>query len=309
MGEDVLKEALFRHSFTVSLTLGILCRGLVLRVTDRQYPTRPQDFLEQIITSGLAASLGAIALPALLDKEFAALTFFAVAIQQFQGLGEQERISLKNIDEDEIVPKGSAYVEEIASTYESRCYISLLSALAASWLFIFCNNRLKFGFFMCTAAATIGAAIVGLLIRRYLRRHSVGDIADVRQAKIKFEGPLLKVNDVLISNIGLEDTRKKYLENGLAIEIVPKNIGDYGIVSDIGQRQAIIHNIFIHMGVNKDVDEKDILTISKLNINKNTVVIPFIPILKDIDTMIKIAQSTPILESAKSKNSDYKKNI
>lgn len=309
MGEDVLKEALFRHSFTVSIILGILCRGLVLRVTDRQYPTRPQDFLEQIITSGLAASLGAIALPALLDKEFSALTFFAVAIQQFQGLGEQERISLKNIDEDEIVPKGSAYVEEISSTYESRCYISLLSALASSWLFIVCNNRLKFGLFMCTVVATIGAAIVGLLIRQYLRRHSIGDIADVRPAKLKFDGPLLKVNDVIISNIGLEDTRKKYLENGLAIEIVPKSIGDYGIISDIGQRQAIIHNIFIHMGVNKDVDEKDILTISKLNVDKNTVVIPFIPIMKNIDTMIGIAKSTPILETAKSKNSDYKRNV
>lgn len=309
MGEDVLKEALFRHSFTVSMILGILCRGLVLRVTDRQYPTRPQDFLEQIITSGLAASLGAIALPALLDKEFSALTFFAVAIQQFQGLGEQERISLKNIDEDEIVPKGSAYVEEISSTYESRCYISLLSALASSWLFIVCNNRLKFGLFMCTVVATIGAAIVGLLIRQYLRRHSIGDIADVRPAKLKFDGPLLKVNDVIISNIGLEDTRKKYLENGLAIEIVPKSIGDYGIISDIGQRQAIIHNIFIHMGVNKDVDEKDILTISKLNVDKNTVVIPFIPIMKNIDTMIGIAKSTPILETAKSKNSDYKRNL
>lgn len=309
MGEDVLKETLFRHSFVVSLILGILCRGLVLRVTDKQYPTRPQDFLEQIITSGLAASLGAIALPALMENEFSALTFFAVAIQQFQGLGEQERITLKNIDEDEIVPKGSAYVEEISSTYESRCYISLLSALTSSWLFIISNNRFKFGFFMCTVVASIGAAIVGLLLRRYLRRHSIGDIADVRQAKIKFDGPLLKVNDVLISNIGLEDTRKKYIENGLAIEIIPRNIGDYGVISDIGQRQAIIHNIFIHMGVNKDVDEKDILTISKLNINKNTVVIPFIPIFKDIDTMVQIAKSTPILETAKGKNSDYKKNI
>jgi hypothetical protein len=293
----------------VSLILGILCRGLVLRITDRQYPKRPQDFLEQIVTSGLAASLGAIALPALIEKEFSALTFFAVAIQQFQGLGEQERITLANIDEEEIVKKGAAYVEEIASTYESRCYISLLSALMASWLFIFSRNRFNFGFLGCTIIASIGAIIVGILLKRYLRRESIGDIAEIKPAKIYFDGPLLKVNDVVVSNIGLSDTRKKYLESGLAIEIVPKTIGDYGIISDLGQRQAIIHNIFIHLGIDKDVDEIDILATSSLDIEKNTVIIPFIPILKDVQTMIQIAKSTPILESAKGKNSDYKKSI
>lgn len=304
-----MEETLFRHSFVVSLILGILCRGLVLRITDRQYPKRPQDFLEQIVTSGLAASLGAIALPALIEKEFSALTFFAVAIQQFQGLGEQERITLANIDEEEIVKKGAAYVEEIASTYESRCYISLLSALMASWLFIFSRNRFNFGFLGCTIIASIGAIIVGILLKRYLRRESIGDIAEIKPAKIYFDGPLLKVNDVVVSNIGLSDTRKKYLESGLAIEIVPKTIGDYGIISDLGQRQAIIHNIFIHLGIDKDVDEIDILATSSLDIEKNTVIIPFIPILKDVQTMIQIAKSTPILESAKGKNSDYKKSI
>ncbi len=75
MEESLLNANLFRHSFIVALVVGILCRGLVLRVTDKQYPSRPQDYLEQIIISGLSASLGAIALPALIDKEFAALTF------------------------------------------------------------------------------------------------------------------------------------------------------------------------------------------------------------------------------------------
>ena len=138
MKEDLLRQSLFRHSFIIALILGILCRAFVLRVTDKQYPTRPQDYLEQIITSALASALGAIALPALMDKEFSALTFFAIAIQQFQGLAQQERITLENIDNDEIVKKGSAYVEEIASTYEARCYVSLLSSLVASGLFILC---------------------------------------------------------------------------------------------------------------------------------------------------------------------------
>ena len=119
MKESLIADDLFRRAFIVALLIGVLCRGLVLRVTDKQYPSRPQDYLEQIIISGLLASLGGIAFPALIDKEFSALTFFAVAIQQFQGLSQEERITIENIDNGEVVPKGAAYIEEISSTYES----------------------------------------------------------------------------------------------------------------------------------------------------------------------------------------------
>ena len=70
MNESLIADDLFRRAFIVALFIGVLCRGLVLRVTDKQYPSRPQDYLEQIIISGLSASLGAIAFPALIDKEF-----------------------------------------------------------------------------------------------------------------------------------------------------------------------------------------------------------------------------------------------
>ncbi|MGL5314876.1 MAG: YIEGIA family protein [Peptostreptococcaceae bacterium] len=306
MKESLLNEELFRRAFIVSMLVGIICRGLVLRVTDRQYPTRPQDYLEQIIISGLSASLGAIALPALMDKEFAALTFFAVAIQQFQGLARQERITIENIDKAELVPKGSPYVEEISSTYESRSYISLFSALLASGIFITCVKKFDLNFLICSIAAAIGGAIVGLIFRRYLRRDSIGDIADVVPAKISFDGPNLMVNDVYIANIGLEDTRKKYMKEGLAVEILPNDLGKFGIINDNGQRAAILHNIFIHMGINKDVDEKDILVISRTNLEKQTVVLPFIPILNDIDEMIRVIKSTPVIETAKGKQSAYK---
>ena len=201
MKESLIADDLFRRAFIVALLIGVLCRGLVLRVTDKQYPSRPQDYLEQIIISGLSASLGAIAFPALIDKEFSALTFFAVAIQQFQGLSQEERIT--------------------------------------------------------------------------------------------------------IENIGLEDTRSKYLKEGIAIEIIPKNMKAYGVVSDLGQRQAVLHNLFIHFGINKDIDEKDLLATTKINLDKNTVVIPYLPLVKDIDELIKVVKSTPILEVSKGKQSAY----
>lgn len=307
MKESLLDDSLFRQAFVVAMFVGIICRGFVLRITDRQYPTRPQDYLEQIIISGLSASLGAVALPALIDKEFAALTFFAVAIQQFQGVSEQERITIENIDNEEVVKKGTAYLEEIASTYESRSYISLFSSLVASIAFIFSVKRFDFTFFSATLCSIVAGAIVGVIFRRLLRRDSVGDIADVVPAKINFEGSILKVNNTVITDIGLQDSRNRYLQKGLAIEIIPKTLGAFGVVNDIGQRQAIIHNIFIHMGIDKDVDEKDILAISRTNLEKNTIVIPYIPILKDIETMIEVCKSTPIIETAKGYQSAYKK--
>lgn len=307
MKESLLDADLFRRSFIVAMVIGVLCRGLVLRVTDKQYPSRPQDYLEQIIISGLSASLGAIAFPALIDKEFSSLTFFAVAIQQFQGLAQQERITLENIDGGELVQKGSAYVEEIASTYESRSYISLFSALAASIVYIYFARKYDMGFIGCTVSSAIAGGIVGFIFRRALRRDSIGDIADVIPAKMYFDGPTLMINDVEIANIGLEDTRKRYLEKGMAIEIVPKDLGAFGVVDDLGQRSAIIYNLFIHLGIDKDVDEKDILTISRTNLKNQTVVIPYIPILKDMDALIEAAKSTPVIESAKGKLSIYKK--
>ena len=259
MNDSQVNDALFRHAFITAMIIGTLCRFFVLRVKDKQYPSRPQDYIEQIIVAALASSLGAIALPALIDKEFSALTFLAVGIQQFQSLSQQEQITLENIEKDEIIEKGQPYINEIASTYEARSYISLFSALISSIIYIYVARKYDAGILSCTLLAILGGVIVALIFRRLLRRKSVNDVADIYMAKISFDGPILKVNNIVMTNIGLKDSRKKYLEKGLAIEIVPKSMSDFGIVNDIGQQKAIMHNIYIHLGMDKDVDESDLL--------------------------------------------------
>ncbi|WKK94972.1 YIEGIA domain-containing protein [Clostridioides difficile] len=57
-------------------------------------------------------------------------------------------MTLKNIDNEELVPKGDAYVEEIASTYESRSYISLFSALVSSIVYIVFARKYGLSFFI-----------------------------------------------------------------------------------------------------------------------------------------------------------------
>ena len=170
MNESQINDALFRHAFITAMIVGTLCRFFVLNVKDKQYPSRPQDYIQQIIMGALAASLGAVALPALIDKEFAALTFLAVGIQQFQGLSQQEQITLENIDSDDIVGKGEGYINEIAITYETRSYVSLFSALIASIVYIYVARRYNAEALVCIILAGISGVIVAIIFRRVLRR-------------------------------------------------------------------------------------------------------------------------------------------
>ncbi|MDR0879984.1 MAG: YIEGIA family protein [Clostridioides sp.] len=309
MEKSMLSAVVFRQSLIVSVIIGILCRGLVLVMKNKQYPSRPQDYLEQIISSGLAASLGAIALPALLDKEYSALTFFAIAIQQFQGLADQERITLKNTDNDEMVPKGDTYVEEISSTYETRSYISLFSALFASVAYITTYENFSKNFVVCTVAATIAGVVVGIVFKKYLTRKSIGDIADIVPAELYFEGPLLKIGENVIGNIGMKATRDIYMEKGMGIRITPKKAEYFGILNDAGQRQAILHNIYIHLGIDKDIDEFDITASTKSDMAENNIVVSFVPMLRDMSELIESAKSTPILEISKGKEGYFKAKV
>ena len=44
-----------------------------------------------------------------------------------------------------------------------------------------------------------------------------------------------------------------------------------------GQRDAIIHNIFIHTGIDRDIDEHDIVSTSKVDLKTKSVLIVFMP--------------------------------
>ncbi|MEG0050828.1 MAG: YIEGIA domain-containing protein [Terrisporobacter sp.] len=307
MKESLVNDILFRRAFFTAMIIGTLCRFFVLRVKDKQYPSRPQDYLEQLIMAGLAASLGAIAFPALIDKEFSALTFLAVGIQQFQGLSKQEKITLENIDYDDMVIKGSPLIDNISSTYEVRSYVSLLSALLASIIYIYASRKYNASMLVCTILAALGGCFVGLIFVRLLRRDNISDVSDVYLAQIEFDGPVLNVNGVYMDNIGLKDTRKRFLEKAIAIELIPKDMSGFGTLCDVGQQQAIMHNIYIHLGVDNDADEKDIWSIARIDLNKKSLVIIMMPLYKDEVTFMQAAGSTPVIDTAKRKLSAYKK--
>lgn len=308
-GAEIMNDAtLFRRAFLITTIIGVISRMLILRLVNKQQPTQPQDYIEQLILSIIASALGAVAYPALLDKEFSALTFLAIGIQQFQDVAQEEKTTLTNIDTVELSPRGPTYIEDISRNYEVRNYLSLFTSLFASVAFILCHRKFNWNMLMCTGAACVAGAIVGFIFKKILTLKSIGDVSDVEMVDIEFDGPLLKVDGVMIANIGLETSRQRYIEKGVGIKIIPNDMRGAGIITDLGQKSAILHDLYIHMGVDRDVDEPEFISIAKTNLNDNSVVFAFIPLVKDINLIKQSIKSTPIIQNAKGNYNAYSKD-
>lgn len=283
-----------------AIITGTIARFSMMRIDYRQYPSYPQGYISHITLGLIAAALGSVAIPALLEKEYAAVTFLALAAQQFRDVRSMERQSLDNIEPTELVPRGTAYIEDIAKAFEARNYMTMLVSLGTALV----GFILKFGLNLSREISTLigiaaGFIIMLLLKSIYVKKISVSEMGEVREAKITFEGPLLTINEVSIMNVGLKAAQEIYLKNGLAIEIIPKHRGASATLSNMGQRQAIQHNVFVQLGVRKDTDEPDFTPLIRRNPENGNLVMAVIPMEKNIEKLIDVVKSTPILESSK----------
>ena len=287
----------------ISFVMGIMARTYMMKIDYRQYPTYPQSYLSHLTLGFIAAGLGAVVIPAFAQKEYMAITFLALAAQHFRDVRSLERQSLDNIEPTELVPRGTAYIEDIAKRFEARNYMSILTATGTGAAFYLSRH-----FGLSTIVAVVIGAIVGFLfivgLNRLLKVNIIQDIADVKPVEITFEGPLLKLADTIVMNIGLKSSRDIYLKNGVAVEIIPKNKYAAAILSNIGQRQAIQHNSAIMLGIRKDVDEPDFTPIARLNPKNGNVVMAIVVRDPDIKKYVEAVKSTPVLESSKRKPID-----
>lgn len=292
-------EQMFCNVVT-AVIMGILARIHMMRVDSRQYPTCPQGVLSHLTLGAIAAFLGSLALPSLAEKEFGAVTFLALAAQQFRDVRNMERESLDNMEQTELVPRGTAYIEDIAKAFEARNYMVIITSLSVSiTIFIFqaAGYDSKTGIIGGTA---VGIAVIYIL-KKALQRTKIEEIAEIKPARLEFEGSLLKINDLAIMNIGLSSSKNIYLNNALAVEIIPRNGSAAITLSNLGQRQAIQHNASIQMGIRKDVDEPDFFPVIRRNHESGNIVFALIPMHNDMDLLIKTIKETPVLESAKRK--------
>ncbi|KXG78460.1 hypothetical protein AN618_02150 [Fervidicola ferrireducens] len=274
------------------LVMGTIGRLYLLRVDYRQYPSYPQGYMVHLALGFIAAFLGAVAIPALLAEEYTAVTFLALAAQQFREIRDMERESLRNIEVTELVPRGAAYIEDIAKAFESRNYLAMLTALITSTVVEFSKNPVW---------GILAGFTVILLLSFFTKRKRLKDIAVVRPAEIFFNGSILCIENIQVMNVGHPDSRKIFLEQGLAVMIEPKDDNARASLSNIGQRQAIAHDVAALLGVKRDVNEIDFTPLVRIDLKTGRVGLVIVPMEKDMETLIEAVKMVPVLESTRRK--------
>ncbi len=81
-GEFVKNDFISTEHIVLIVTaviLGTLSRILTIKEDYRQYPSYPNGYLIHLLTGFVAAALGAVSIPALMTKNFVAVTFFSFA--------------------------------------------------------------------------------------------------------------------------------------------------------------------------------------------------------------------------------------
>ncbi len=272
---------------------GTVARLLLLRRDYRQFPSYPQGYTIHLSLGFVAAALGAIAPPAVVTGDLAAASFLALAATQFREVRAVERESLLNMETTELVPRGAAYIEGIARVFEARNYLAMVTALAASLAGVVAAPHGP-GWSLAAAAAT-GLVVISLL-QGLMSGQRIGDIAIVKPAPLEFQGPLLTVAGVTIMNVGLPASRSRYLEEGLAVVIRPKDANARATLANLGQRQAIAHEVSMLLGLKMDVDEPEFTPIARQDPATGDVVLAIVPLLRDQEALVRAVEYVPVLE-------------
>lgn len=281
-------------TLVTGIVIGVLARLLTLRSDYRHFPGYPHGYVTHISLGVVAAALGAIAVPALVEKEYSAVSFLALAAQQFREIRNMERETLNQLEEVQLVPMGKDMIEGIARVFESRNYLAIGAALQASLV------TYLFG----VPWAVIVSAVVLWIILRYLSTGKViGDIAEVVPSKPYFGfgeyKTLLMIDEIVIMAVGLESSRKKIEKEGLGVLIKPKDDNARATLNKIGQRQAILSTVSTLIGSKREIGEPDWTPLARKNIDTGEIGLFILPNEPDIGPLIEAVKLTPVLESAR----------
>ncbi len=282
-----------------AVIIGTLARVWVLKEDYRQYPSYPNGYLIHVITGFVAAALGAVAIPALISKNFVAVTFLTLALQQFRDVRKMEKESLSDLENTEYTYRGTAYIDGIAKTFESRNYIAFITAFFVSLT----TTIMPLNLWINIIAGIIVGVVVVFFLKNFTKGKSIGDIAQVKEGKIEVKDSSLFVDGIYVSNLlGTDNAEKLFKEEGMAVVIYP-NENHYRInLDNFGQRQAALFEATRALG-NKRYH------FTRKDYEQGRVVITLVPIKQDIDALIEVVKKCPLLESTKKSHSVMKTNL
>lgn len=285
-------DAMFEHRYTLGIVLGVafgvLSRLTMLRTDYRQYPTYPHGKIIHLSLGVIAAGLGAVAVPALFEKNYTAMTFLALAAQQFRDVRNMERETLTHVDSMELVQRGATYIEGIAMVFEGRNYLVIFTAFMSA---LFC---ILFSWHWGIVAGVISLAIA----HYYKSGKQLIHIAEVQQAPVRLDGPNLYVGDIYIMNVGLEVNRQFIDVNGMGFILTPLNQNCQTTLANLGQRQALLYDLSTILGVLRDSGEPLLIPMAKLDLHDGRLAVFILPRDADPVKAKQVIHRVPVLESA-----------
>ena len=81
----------------VGTLLGFVARIILLRTYFRQYPTYPTGRIIHLSFGFIAAFIGAVAVPSVMESDWAAVTFLGLTATQFREVRKMEREKLEKM--------------------------------------------------------------------------------------------------------------------------------------------------------------------------------------------------------------------
>lgn len=278
----------YTNAVIFGLSIGTFARLYMMRTDYRQYPTYLHGKIVHVALGFIAAGLGSIFIPALLQKNYTAITFLTLAASQFRDVRNMERNTMTELDSYELVPRGNTYIEGIAIAFESRNYLVILASLLSTGVYLYGN-------WPFTIATTM---LIFVMCKYLMSGKKIKDMAVIEYVQPRFEGSGLYVGNIYIMNIGHPDRQKEILEMGMGFIITPKNFNFRNNLANLGQRQAILHDTATSLGIFRDSGTPSLTPLIKRDLKDGKIGIFILPQIRDIKKAIDVIGGVPVLENA-----------
>ncbi|MBT2642063.1 YIEGIA family protein [Bacillus sp. ISL-41] len=280
------------------IAIGTLSRLFMLRTDYRQYPTYLHGKIIHVALGFIAAGLGTVAGPAIMEEEFTAITFLTLAASQFREVRNMERNTLTELDSYELVSRGKTYIEGIAIAFESRNYLVIFTSLVSTLAYLIFNIW----------AGIIAAVIAVVISHKLMSGGKLKDIVEIEYMEPRFDGAGLYVDNIYIMNIGLPERQKEVLRYGMGFILKPKNMNARSTIANLGQRQAVLHDLSTALGVYRDSGTPALVPLAKRDLDDGRVGVFVLPQERDIERALMVIGDVPTLENAIRMPSEKKSN-
>ena len=87
----------------------------MLNLEQKQYPTQPNVLISQLVLAFVASCLGALLVPALIERSYTSITFLSLAAEQFRQVRENRRDKYK-------IPKNTKFIKKQLLRFTGDCY-------------------------------------------------------------------------------------------------------------------------------------------------------------------------------------------